>query len=55
MVIELVILARYVYRNRAKIQAGIESTCEHSLASARDLHLCTVLPCPECGKETTDL
>ena len=34
MVIELVILARFVYRKRAEIQTGIESTCVHCLQDA---------------------
>ena len=32
VIVELVILARLVYRKRAEIQAGIENSCEHSLA-----------------------
>ena len=36
MVIELVILARFVYRNRTRIQDGIESTCEHCLDNDRE-------------------
>ena len=36
MVIELVILARLVYRKRAEILRGIEDTCEHSMQDARD-------------------
>ena len=55
MVIELVILARFMYRKRKEIQQGIESTCEHCLPGTSEHHLCTVLPCDHCGRKVDDL